>query len=66
MSNELIEQVREARASLAEEHGNDIHKLQEWAIEATKAYRNKQRPNKRVDSNQIPRTESAEVASFDE
>lgn len=37
MTNTLIDEVRKARAALAEEHGYDRQKIYEWARKAHKA-----------------------------
>lgn len=42
MKNELLEQVREARAALAAEHGYDPQRLYEWARAAHTARKHAQ------------------------
>ena len=42
MKNELLEQVREARAALAAEHGYDSHRNYEWARAAHAARKHAQ------------------------
>jgi hypothetical protein len=39
MNNPIIEEIREARAALAEEHGYDLVRLNEWAQRQTEARR---------------------------
>ena len=49
MKNEIIEEVREARAALAAEHGYDRQRIYEWARATTAAHKQAQRgasPNK--------------------
>jgi hypothetical protein len=43
MKNEILEEVREARAALAAEHGYDRHKIYEWARATTAAHKQAQR-----------------------
>lgn len=43
MKNEIIEEVREARAALAAEHGYDRQKIYEWARATTAAHKQAQR-----------------------
>ena len=53
MTNPLIEEVRAARASLAAEHGYDIHRITEWArqrTEALKAATRQPRANKALET----------------
>ena len=38
MKNEIIEEVREARAALAAEHGYDRQRIYEWAKATTAAH----------------------------
>ena len=39
MNNPIIDEIREARAALAEEHGYDLIRLNEWAQRQTDARR---------------------------
>lgn len=39
MKNEIIEEVREARAALAAEHGYDRQRIYEWALATTAAHK---------------------------
>ena len=39
MNNPIIDEIREARAALAEEHGYDLVRLNEWAQAQTDARR---------------------------
>jgi hypothetical protein len=39
MKNEIIEEVREARAALAAEHGYDRQRIYEWARATTAAHK---------------------------
>ncbi len=53
MKNEIIEEVREARAALAAEHGYDRQKIYEWARATTAAHKQAQRntsPNKKLET----------------
>jgi hypothetical protein len=43
MKNEIIEEVREARAALAAEHGYDRQRIYEWARATTVAHKQAQR-----------------------
>lgn len=43
MKNEIIEEVREARAALAAEHGYDRQRIYEWARATTAAHKQAQR-----------------------
>ena len=43
MKNEIIEEVREARAALAAEHGYDRQRIYEWAKATTAAHKEAQR-----------------------
>lgn len=42
MKNEIIDEVREARAALAAEHGYDRQKIYEWARATTAAHKHAQ------------------------
>lgn len=37
MNNPIIEEIRRARAALAEEHGYDLKRINEWARKQTEA-----------------------------
>lgn len=53
MKNEIIEEVREARAALAAEHGYDRQRIYEWARATTAAHKHAQRgasPNKTLET----------------
>jgi hypothetical protein len=53
MKNEIIEEVREARAALSAEHGYDRQRIYEWARATTAAHKQAQRgtsPNKKLDA----------------
>ena len=50
MKNEIIEEVREARAALAAEHGYDRQRIYEWARATT------------ADHKKVPRTPSPDKA----
>jgi hypothetical protein len=53
MKNEIIEEVREARAALAAEHGYDRQRIYEWARATTAAHKQAQRtpsPNKALEA----------------
>jgi hypothetical protein len=53
MKNEIIDEVREARAALAAEHGYDRQKIYEWARATTAAHKQAQRnasPNKTLET----------------
>lgn len=61
MKNEIIEEVREARAALAAEHGYDRQRIYEWAKATTEAHKQAQRgkspnktPNKIVEASKSP------------
>ena len=59
MKNEIIEEVREARAALAAEHGYDRQRIYEWARATTAAHEQAQRtpsPNKKGRSEGEART----------
>ena len=43
MKNEIIEEVREARAALAADHGYDRQRIYEWARATTAAHKEAQR-----------------------
>ena len=43
MKNEIIEEVREARAALAAEHGYDRQRIYEWAKATTAAHKEAKR-----------------------
>ena len=43
MKNEIIEEVREARAALAAEHGYDRQRIYEWARATTAAHKQAKR-----------------------
>ena len=51
MKNEIIDEIRQARAALAAEHGYDRQRIYEWARATHAAHKQAQRspsPNKRV------------------
>lgn len=53
MKNEIIEEVREARAALAAEHGYDRQRIYEWARATTAAHKQAHRaasPNKSLET----------------
>ena len=53
MKNELIDEVREARAALAAEHGYDRQRIYEWARATHAAHMKAQRgpsPNKTLET----------------
>ena len=53
MKNEIIEEVREARAALSAEHGYDRQRIYEWARATTAAHKEAQRgtsPNKTLET----------------
>jgi hypothetical protein len=61
MNNPIIEEVREARAALAAEHGYDLQRIHEWAKaaqEAREKARRKIAPGKSA-SGTIPKKETA-------
>lgn len=53
MKNQIIEEVREARAALAAEHGYDRQRIYEWAKLTTAAHKQAQRgasPNETLET----------------
>ncbi|NLT71273.1 MAG: hypothetical protein GXX91_11345 [Verrucomicrobiaceae bacterium] len=66
MNNPIIEEIRQARAALAEEHGYDLKRINEWAREQTEARRKSQNRSKvKVEEQPIPADSvvSSEVVS---
>ena len=66
MNNSIIDEVRAARAALAEEHGYDRAKILEWARREQAALKSKipnqaEQPTPREPSDQVGRLTSAPV-----
>lgn len=65
MNNPIIEEIRQARAALAEEHGYDLKRINEWAREQTVARQRSQNQSKakRVQPTPANPVVSSEVVS---
>jgi len=61
MNNPIIDEIRQARAALAAEHGYDLVRINAWAREQTEAHR--KQGFKTIPHAKTKATKSAEVKS---